>query len=62
MIRDLIPPSIRRWIYIVLTTAYSLELIFDVLDDGVQTKVIQAAAVLGFTLAAANTPGTPADE
>ena len=55
MIRDLLPAKARRAIYTLLATAYSLELIFDVLDDGLQSKLIQAVAVLGFTLAAGNT-------
>ena len=55
MLQDLIPARARKVIYTLLATAYSLELIFDLVDDGLQSKLIQAAAVLGFTLAAGNT-------
>lgn len=55
MIRDLIPAMYRRAIYSALSAAYAMELIFDVIPEGTQTKVIQAFAVLGFTLAAGNT-------
>jgi hypothetical protein len=55
MLRDLIPALYRKSVYAALATLYSLELIFDVVDDGLQTKLVQAAAILGFTLAAGNT-------
>lgn len=56
MIADLLPAKARKAIYLVLTTLLGLELVFDVLDAGVQQKLIEAAAVLGFVLAAGNTP------
>jgi hypothetical protein len=55
VIRDLIPAKYRKLIYSLLATGYALELIFDVIPEGTQTKLIQALAVLGFTLAAGNT-------
>ena len=55
MIRDIVPARYRKAIYTALSAAYALELIFDVVPEGTQTKLIQALAVLGFTLAAGNT-------
>jgi hypothetical protein len=55
VIRDIVPARYRRAIYTALSAAYALELIFDVVPEGTQTKLIQALAVLGFTLAAGNT-------
>jgi hypothetical protein len=55
VIRDIVPARYRKAIYAALSAAYALELIFDVVPEGTQTKLIQALAVLGFTLAAGNT-------
>lgn len=55
MLRDIIPARYRRAIYVALTAAYSLELIFNLIPEGTQTQIVQALAALGFTLAAANT-------
>ena len=55
MLRDIVPARYRRAIYTALSAAYALELIFDVVPEGTQTQLIQALAVLGFTLAAGNT-------
>ncbi|NCW99324.1 MAG: hypothetical protein EBW71_10195 [Betaproteobacteria bacterium] len=62
MLRDIIPALYRRAIYLALTTLYSLELIFDVVDSDLQAKLLQAAAVLGFGLAAGNTFSRPGDD
>jgi hypothetical protein len=56
MFSDWIPAPVRLWTYRVLSTAFALELVFDVVADGVQQKIVEAAAVLGFSLAAVNTP------
>lgn len=56
MIADLLPATVRRYVYLTLTTLLGLELVFDVIDPGWQSKLIEAAAVLGFVLAAGNTP------
>lgn len=56
MLADLLPAKVRYYVYLTLTTLLGLELVFDVLDDGAQQKIIEAAAVLGFVLAAGNTP------
>jgi len=56
MIRDLIPAPIRRVIYAVLGALVAVNGVLDVLDDGVVTKIVEVAAVLGFGLAAANVP------
>jgi hypothetical protein len=55
VIRDIVPARFRKAIYTALSAAYALELIFDVVPEGTQTQLIQALAVLGFTLAAGNT-------
>lgn len=55
MLRDLIPARYRQAVYSVLGTLYALELIFDVVPEGTQTKALAALAVCGFTLAASNT-------
>ena len=56
MLADWLPPTVRLWVYRILSTAFALELIFDVVPAGAQTKLVEAAAVLGFALAAGNTP------
>ncbi|QQS25141.1 MAG: hypothetical protein IPM43_01750 [Actinomycetota bacterium] len=55
MLADLLPAKVRYYVYLTLTTLLGLELVFDVLDSGVQQKIIEAMAVLGFILAAGNT-------
>lgn len=56
MFADWIPAPVRLWTYRVLTTLFGLELVFDIVDAGVQEKLVAAAGVLGFSLAAVNTP------
>ena len=51
-----IPAPWRAGIYSFLATLYGLELIFDVVEDGLQNKLLAAAAVLGFSIAIPNTP------
>jgi len=59
MIGDLIPPKVRKTIYVILSTAYGLELIFDLIPAGTENKVLQALAFLGFGMAAINTQTKP---
>ena len=56
MIRDLLPPTARKVIYTVLGVLVAVNGVLDLVDGDVMTKVIEVAAVLGFTLAAGNTP------
>jgi hypothetical protein len=51
---DSLPPKARSWIYRILATLYGIELVVDVLDPGIETKVVGISAVLGFALAASN--------
>lgn len=53
MIRSLIPARARKWVY--LTLAVALAVVTVLAPEYVDT-VVQLAAVLGFTLAAGNTP------
>lgn len=54
MIRDLLPPAVRRYIYAGLAALVAVNGVLGVLDDGVIAKVVEVAAVLGFGLAAGN--------
>lgn len=49
-----IPTKVRVAIYSILFTLYSLELIWDWLEDGVENKLVGSATILGFGIAAAN--------
>lgn len=55
MIRDLIPAKARKAIYTILTAAFALEAIFDLVPQGAQDRIAAALVVAGFTLAAGNT-------
>lgn len=52
-----IPVKIRQAIYSVLGTLILLEAIFDIVDDGLEGKLLAAFAVLGFGTALSNTTG-----
>lgn len=56
MIRDLLPPRVRRYVYAVLGAAVAVNGVLGIVDGDVVTKAVEVAAVLGFTLAAGNTP------
>lgn len=56
MIRDLIPPKARQVVYAVLGAAVAVNGVLGLVDDKVTAKAVQVLAVLGFTLAAGNTP------
>jgi hypothetical protein len=58
---EFIPAKARAVIYSILGTAIALEAIFDLIDSGWETKILQTLSVLGFGLAAANasTKGEP---
>lgn len=51
-----IPAKVRATVYSVLATAAGLEVVFDVIPAGVESKVLGALVVLGFGQALANTP------
>lgn len=57
---DIFPATIRKVIYTVLGTAVALEAIFDVVEDGIEGKILAALTVLGFTMAVGNV--APKDE
>lgn len=50
-----LPVKVRQAIYSVLATAIGLELVFDIVPDVWQGKVLAALAVLGFGVAVSNT-------
>lgn len=54
MIADLLTSTVRKRVYEVLVTLYGLELVFDVIDGDVESKVLAALGVLGFAIARAN--------
>lgn len=56
MIRDLLPPNVRRVIYVALSTAFALEAVWDVVPAALEGRILQTLAALGFVLAATNTP------
>lgn len=58
MIRNLIPPKARRWVYLALAVALA---VVTVLAPEYVDTVVQLAAVAGFTLAAGNTPAEGED-
>jgi len=63
MIKDLIPPAARRWVYAVLAVLNAVQLTFAVLPVETWGRVLSLAALLGFSLATANTtPATPTNE
>ena len=53
MIRDLIPPKARLWVYAALSVVSALD-VADVMPHGPAGKIAKGAAVLGFGLAAGN--------
>jgi len=54
MIRDLIPAKYRKAIYTILTAAFAVEAIFDLIPQGAQDRAAAVLVVLGFGLAAGN--------
>ncbi len=55
MIRDLLPPKVRRAVYVVLSTALALEAVWDLVPASLEGRLLQSLAALGFVLAATNT-------
>lgn len=54
MLRDLLPPSVRKLVYAVLGAIIGIEAIVDVVPAAIESKTLGILAVLGFTLAAGN--------
>lgn len=56
---QMIPAKWRTWIYSILGTLVALEAIFDVVPDGLQSKLMAVLVVLGFGTAALNVSPPP---
>jgi len=54
MIRDLIPAAYRKVIYTILGFAFAVEAVFDLIPQGVESRIAAVLALAGFTLAAGN--------
>lgn len=54
MIAELLPPKVRRIIYVILSTVFALELVWDAIPAALEGRLLQSLAVLGFVLAASN--------
>ncbi len=55
MIADLLPPRVRRAVYVAMSTALAIEAIWNVIPDGTESRILATLAALGFVLAAGNT-------
>lgn len=62
-----LPEKVRTSIYSILPTLVALELLFDVIPSGIESKILGVLVILGFGTALSNTPsavarwGPPAD-
>ena len=56
MIARLLPPKVRRVVYIVLAVATAVESVWDVVPPALEGRVLATLTVLGFSLATANVP------
>jgi hypothetical protein len=54
-----LPPKARRVIYSLLGLLTTLELIWDVVPDGWETRLVLTAGAFGFGMAAVNTRPLP---
>lgn len=57
MLRDLLPPSVRRVVYAILSTAFALEAIWNVVPGDLEGRILATCGALGFVLAAGNVKG-----
>lgn len=55
---SIIPPTARLWIYSILATLVLLEMIWDIIPNLIEGKVLASLSVLGFGMAALNTGDT----
>lgn len=62
MLRDLLPASVRRGVYVVLALAAAAQAAFDIIPGGAWERVSSFLALCGFGLAAGNTGQPPAEE
>ena len=51
-----IPAKARAAVYALLGALVALEAVWDLLDDGLETKLLSSLTVLGFGLAVSQTP------
>ena len=56
-IGEYLPAKVRAVIYTVLATLIALEMIWDIVPDILEGKLVQTAAALGLGLAATQTMG-----
>lgn len=54
-----IPAKVRQWIYSVLAALIALELVWDLIPAGWESKILGTIVVLGFGMAAANSTDEP---
>jgi len=54
---SLIPVKARRIVYMVLGTLFAVEAVWDVVDEGVESRLVLTVGALGFVMARANTKG-----
>jgi hypothetical protein len=52
MIAKLLPPRVRQAAYVILSTLAALELVWDVIPAGWESKLMASFTVLGFGVAA----------
>ncbi len=55
MLHDIIPARYRRRVYFTLASLFAIEAIWDVVDDGVEGRIVATLAALGFAVARGNT-------
>ena len=56
MIADRIPARYRGWLYTLFAAALAVEAVWDVVDEGTESRIVATLAALGFVVARANTP------
>lgn len=54
-VSSFLPAKIRGYIYSLFAAALAVEAIWDVVDEGVESRVVATMAALGFVMARANT-------
>lgn len=54
-----IPPKWRGAIYSILATLVGLEAVFDIIEAGIESKILAALVVLGFGVAVGNVSPPP---
>ena len=55
MFADIIPARFRRWIYLLLATLFAVEAVWDVVEPGLESRIVATCAALGFVVARAIT-------